>query len=64
MPNRTVSAPIAPEDHEELRRLAQAGDRSVSSLIRQAIRTYLRNNEAGWQAGSATTRMTVRNDPE
>jgi hypothetical protein len=62
--NRIVSAPIPPEDHEVLRRLALAGDRSVSSLIRAAIRNYLQSSEAGWQAGSAKTRMTVRNDSE
>jgi hypothetical protein len=64
LPNRTVSAPVAPEDYEELRRLARADDRSVSSLIRLAIRNYIvESSEAGWQAGSAKTRKAMRNDP-
>jgi predicted transcriptional regulator len=55
MANRPVSAPVAPEDYEHLRRLARAGDRSVSSLIRIAIRNYIESSEAAGQGGSAKT---------
>jgi hypothetical protein len=61
---RTVSAPIAPEDLDELRRLARADDRSVSSLIRLAIRNYIKSSEAGLAAGSAKTRKAMRNESE
>lgn len=51
---RMLSAPVPPEDVEALRRLARADDRSVSSLVRRAIRDLIENSEAATD-GSATS---------
>lgn len=64
MLTRTVSAPIASEDLEQLRRLARAQDRSVSSLIRIAIKDHIKSSEAAGQGGFAKKRMGVRHDAE
>lgn len=46
MKNRQCSACIAPEDYEQLRRLALAVERSVGSLVRIAVRDCLKSSEA------------------
>jgi predicted transcriptional regulator len=49
-----ISAHIEREDLQRLRSLAELEDRSVSSLIRRAIRDYItRNSEAAPVGGSA-----------
>jgi predicted transcriptional regulator len=59
MARTTVSAPIAPQDLDALRRLAEAEDRSVSSLIRRAIQTYISSEAAGQGSSTETTSRSV-----
>jgi hypothetical protein len=60
MANRPVSAPVAPEDYEYLRRLARAGDRSVSSLIRIAIRQYIAETSEGAPGKGPSAKTSVQ----
>lgn len=59
MLTHTVSAPMAAEDLEALRALARADDRTVSAVIRLAVREYIKKNGPAGQDGPAMTTTSV-----